>query len=82
MNDVPTVMALNKADLLQLRPGRPKSEDGRMEFLDPSGRLDRTRPSISALTGDGIGDLLEMIESQLGQSDAFVGQAYLASARA
>ena len=30
---------------------------------------------VSALTGEGIGDLLEMIESQLTRSDAFVGDA-------
>ena len=72
MNGVPTVMALNKADLL------PRSENGRVEYLDQVGAGPNEAVLISALTGDGIGDLLEVIQSQLALNDAFPAQAYLA----
>ena len=76
MNGVPTVMALNKSDLL------PQSEDGRMERLDQVGAGPNEAVLISALTGDGIGDLLELIQSQLDGSAAFLADAYLAPAGA
>ena len=76
LNDVPTVMALNKADLL------PKSQDGRMERLDQVGAGPNDAVLISALTGDGIGGLLDVIESQLADRSAFLVDSYLASAGA
>ncbi len=82
MKGVPTVMALNKADLLRLRPCRPKSEEGRMGYLDPVESGPNDAVLVSALTGEGIGDLLEMIESQLALSDAVIADAFLAPAGA
>ena len=76
MIGVPTVMALNKADLL------PDSENGRMEYLDTVASGPNDAALISALTGDGIGDLLEMIESQLSLDNAFLAESYLAPANA
>ena len=76
MTNVPTVMALNKSDLL------PKSENGRMEHLDQVSAGPSEAVLISALTGDGIQDLLRLIESQLAGSAAFLPEAQLAPASA
>ena len=63
MAGVPTVMALNKADLL------PQSDEGRMEYLEPVESGPNDAVLVSALTGEGIGDLLETIESELSLED-------------
>ena len=78
MDSTPTVMALNKADLL------PQSdEDARSEYLAQM-KSDGLNGAalISALTGEGIGDLLEMIESRLTLDDARLADIFLAPANA
>ena len=70
MNGVPTVMALNKADLL------PRSENTHEEYLNTVGTGPETRLSSSqALTGvRHRRPPLQMIESQLTQSDALLAE--------
>ena len=67
LSDVPTVMALNKSDLLP-----PESPDEqRIERLAPrdAGSSDNS-VLVSALTGDGVDDLLEAIQSSLASADS------------
>ena len=76
MNGIPTVMALNKADLL------PESENGRMDDLPDIASGPEDAVLLSALKGEGIDDLLERIESRLALDDTIHSDAFLAPARA
>ncbi len=76
MEEVPTVMALNKADLL------PRSNEGPMEYIASVESGPNDAVLVSALTGDGIGDLLEIIESHMTPDDSSAADAFLASATA
>ena len=77
MDSTPTVMALNKADLLP-----QADEDARAEYLAQIKSGPNDAALISALTGDGIGDLLEIIEARLALDDARVANVLLAPANA
>lgn len=76
MNGVPTVMALNKADLLQ------PSGNGHLDDLPEIASGPEDAVLLSALKGDGIDDLLQKIESRLALDGAFQSEAFLAPARA
>ena len=76
MSGVPTLMALNKADLLA------KSDNGHVDVLPVLASGPEEAVLISALTGEGIGELLEKIQSQLALEDAFPSEAFLAPAGA
>ncbi|MCY4652692.1 MAG: GTPase HflX [Dehalococcoidia bacterium] len=75
MNGVPTVMALNKADLLT------QSANGHMDNLPDIASGPEDAVLISALKGEGIDDLLQMIESRLALDGAVHSDAFLAPAR-
>lgn len=77
MDRAPTVMALNKADLLP-----EADEDARSEYLAQIKSGPNDAALISALTGEGIGDLLEIIESHLVLDDARLNSAFLAPVNA
>ena len=76
MNGVPTVMALNKADLLT------QSANGHMDNLPDIASGPADAVLISALKGEGIDDLLKKIESRLALDGAVHSDAFLAPSRA
>ncbi len=76
MDGIPTVMALNKADLLQ------PSGNGHLDDLPEIASGPEDAVLLSALKGDGIDDLLQKIESRLALDGAFQSEAFLAPARA
>ena len=76
MDGIPTVMALNKADLLQ------PSGNGHLDDLPEIASGPEDAVLLSALKGDGIDDLLQKIEARLALDGAFQSEAFLAPARA
>ena len=77
MDRTPTLMALNKSDLLPL-----SDEDARADYLAHVDFGPNDAALISALTGEGIGELLEIIESRLALDNVSLADSFLASASA